>query len=919
MSLLPNTTYYVRVKALNFDSESDYSDTISVTTLNDPDALIQALPPSKVNILKIITDTHSANVVFILPDYKEYINQFKTIVSINSDLSSPLYTDLIYIYNKNTNIYIENDTKYGILTLGGLLPSTNYFGSITASNKNSTSVENSFNFTTLSVLNAPKTIGVTNLTQITAIVHWTYVNSATSYLLDVSTTSDFNSNSLIIDSLDVGNVVDFQVNALVENTKYWYRLKAKNSSMLSTYSNITSFKTLDALSTISELTYILNTPIIIKIANIFKDQFTLYWSTVENATNYIIDISTNPSFSTFIIENINVKINNYTVSNLNSNTLYYIRIRAINENSTSEYALATMTTLLENINLNPPQLLSPVNIKSTSCLVNWIKRSYASNYLLELSTDVNFNVLLLSVYLDNIDNYFINNLIPDTQYFIRLAGLSNISNSLFSNIITFTTNIELPEITINEITDITDSSVNINWNLNSVYVYYSLTVYKKNINNNLNLFDYLGNGYFNDKNVGNVSTFALNVFLNENSSYKYFITGYTLTGDSKNSNIQEFTTRSKAPLLQLSLDGEYVEWLGNLNRLEISTDSDFKFLLKSFQSRNINNLAYKFKLTNILNSNINYFIRGNFTSNITGMYSNILSTFNSKPRLLITDITDSTATLKIKKGKSDDYKIKISTVQNNELIPLSTYNLPAYIGGVDNIMLENLISNTEYAAQLQYLDNDTYTQLSLPLRFKTNIYKLISEVPINVNLTSINLIIENIDYDRFTLNFDSIYSFYIIEISQREDFLTIDSYLEINSNSFEYISNSDTTYYIKAIGVLNGESTNVFTTNVTTLSLPEYNNYLSSAPTIVNISIINDNEIILNNSVVANSLGYIIDIALDSNFTILDTYANYTYLTNTKALISGLSSINTYYIRVYAYNANSISGYSATRTVKTVV
>jgi len=35
MSLLPNTTYYLRVKALNSDSESNYSNTISVTTLTD--------------------------------------------------------------------------------------------------------------------------------------------------------------------------------------------------------------------------------------------------------------------------------------------------------------------------------------------------------------------------------------------------------------------------------------------------------------------------------------------------------------------------------------------------------------------------------------------------------------------------------------------------------------------------------------------------------------------------------------------------------------------------------------------------------------------------------------------------------------------------------------------------------------------
>jgi hypothetical protein len=945
MSLLPNTTYYLRVKALNTDSESIYSNTMSVTTLSDNSILITpnpALPPS---IYKIIPNTYNSFIVIEALDPTQYINQLNLVLSVNSDYSSPIYNNFVYTYPKSVNTFIENQVRYLVLNIGNLNANTVYYGKLQTCNKNACSNYTTFTFTTNSVIAAPVALGVTELTQVTAIANWNSVNAATSYVIDVSTTPTFDSGTFVVQALDTNNTNNYyQINVLVENTDYYFRLKAKltttnngNTTVtLSNYSNTVHFKTLNSTTTIANLTYSLDNPTIKQISNLYTNSLQINWSEVKGATGYSYDISTNPSFTSFISQNNTTTLNYANITGLTAGTLYYIRIQSVNSTTNSSYTVISATTLIINNSLAAPQILSPTLIYSTLVNINWIKVAYASNYYLELSTDSNFNNIIYTTFTGDVDNISINSLNSNTEYYIRIRGLSNTVCSVVSNTISFITNATLPSINLLVNTSLSSNSITLNWSSNSSYTNYFLTVYKNindssNTNNNnstlnINSSSYLGNGYFNHLDIGNVTNYILDVFLESNTTYNYFLTGITSTGDKQNSNIAQFTTKSSSPILQISSDMQYLEWTNNLNYIEVATDADFTFLKQGYAPLNITNTTNKLKLTNILESNINYYIRGYYFSTVKGLYSNIVSTYIDTPRIMNTFVTNTTAIVRLKKGLSTQYKIQICENIGGTFTPLTGYIVPLYIGDTDTVYLNSLTPNTEYSIAVQYFDINlnAYSNLSLPAYFTTNTYTAISDVIVNNSLSAINSSTNNIGFDRFTINFNSNYSLYLIEISRRSDFIYTEKYIELsnnnntNINSYEYIAEPNTTYYIKAVGISSGLSTTVENISVTTNNLPSFPSALSTAPTIASITVLNNNQAVLSHSTITGATAYIIEISQFNTFTYLDTLATYTYTDTTTALLSNLIGSVTYYVRVYAYNANSVSPYSNIRNVKTV-
>ena len=72
--------------------------------------------------------------------------------------------------------------------------------------------------------------------------------------------------------------------------------------------------------------------------NIQQTSFTANWGSVSGATSYYLDVSTSPSFSSFISGYNNLNVGNTTsfnVSSLTCNTDYYYRLRAANSCATS--------------------------------------------------------------------------------------------------------------------------------------------------------------------------------------------------------------------------------------------------------------------------------------------------------------------------------------------------------------------------------------------------------------------------------------------------------------------------------------------------------------------------------------------------------------------------------------------------------
>jgi hypothetical protein len=91
---------------------------------------------------------------------------------------------------------------------------------------------------------APTAKAATNVTKSGFTAHWSGVTGATSYRLDVSTSSTFSSYLSGYQNRDLGNVISRSVSGLSAGRPYYYRVRAHNSAGTSGNSNVISVTTL---------------------------------------------------------------------------------------------------------------------------------------------------------------------------------------------------------------------------------------------------------------------------------------------------------------------------------------------------------------------------------------------------------------------------------------------------------------------------------------------------------------------------------------------------------------------------------------------------------------------------------------------------------------------------------------------------
>jgi endo-1,4-beta-xylanase len=106
---------------------------------------------------------------------------------------------------------------------------------------NSCSKENGGDTVAIS-LGSPLANAASDITDTSFKARWNFVSTANTYLLDVSLTADFSS---FLPDYNAKSIADLNivVNGLNGGTKYYYRVKAKNNSQTSDYSNVVTVVT----------------------------------------------------------------------------------------------------------------------------------------------------------------------------------------------------------------------------------------------------------------------------------------------------------------------------------------------------------------------------------------------------------------------------------------------------------------------------------------------------------------------------------------------------------------------------------------------------------------------------------------------------------------------------------------------------
>jgi hypothetical protein len=335
------------------------------------------------------------------------------------------------------NITIDNIKALSHI-IPQLDPGSTYYWRVRASNASGTgSYSTVRTFTTGSSTSTPGTtvllspsLGSTDVT-LTPELKWAKVPGASSYRVQISTNSSF--SSIVFDQSNVSSS-QLITSKLLENTTYYWRVRASNISGTGSYSQIGSFKTI-SYSVLPGPT-LLTRPA--HNTTVHPLSISLEWELNPLAESYILQVSTSSSFSSYVINEKNITKTSYFIENLNSNTTYYWRIRPVNRTGTG--STSTVFTLYTSQFTSPPGkviLKEPVedsNIFSTTIAFSWEKESTSKSYRLQVSTSSDFSSFVANVPGITNTSYSVSNLKSNTQYFWRIFGNNEAGQSISSEV-----------------------------------------------------------------------------------------------------------------------------------------------------------------------------------------------------------------------------------------------------------------------------------------------------------------------------------------------------------------------------------------------------------------------------------------------------------------------------------------------------
>ncbi|KAF0146765.1 MAG: fibronectin type III, partial [Ignavibacteria bacterium] len=331
-------------------------------------------------------------------------------------------------------VYNQNGITSNSQQISGLDYQTQYFWRISANDTPDWSPV--WSFTTvipppgIPTLSSPGN-GVSEVS-LSPILFWNVNPDATNYSLQVSSDSLF--NNIIFEKEGLSNT-NQQINGLINNKIYFWRVSASKSNSPSDWSAPWSFKTIGTIPQPPTLNIPVNNEINISTAPTFT------WSKSENAQSYSIQISKNTLFTEIIFNKSGIIDTSIDIIGLNNSTQYYWRVNASNNYGTSNWS--TVRNLTTIITFPPmPSLAYPSNGQintSKSIVLYWNLNSYATSYSIQVSTQSDFSNFVINQSGIVNTNYTVSALENNSRYFWRVIAINNYGNSLPSSTWSFTT------------------------------------------------------------------------------------------------------------------------------------------------------------------------------------------------------------------------------------------------------------------------------------------------------------------------------------------------------------------------------------------------------------------------------------------------------------------------------------------------
>jgi hypothetical protein len=229
---------------------------------------------------------------------------------------------------------------------------------------------------------------------------WKASSGALSYGLQIATDENFN-NIVLYDSLIT--TTSRTIAALYYDTKYYWRVNARNYGGVSNFSSVWKFLT------------IMQKPVLISPADGSvgaSRKLLLLWRKNPKSEHYRLQVASDSPFSNLLCDSL-ISDSSFVISGLSPQQLYYWRVRNERSDNISDYSDAWSFTTGDCF--PPPVLLKPENgaaEQPVALVLNWSHYASASSYNVLLAEDSNFIKM----------KYAFSDLINDS---IQVAGLEH--------------------------------------------------------------------------------------------------------------------------------------------------------------------------------------------------------------------------------------------------------------------------------------------------------------------------------------------------------------------------------------------------------------------------------------------------------------------------------------------------------------
>lgn len=424
-----DTKYYWRVRAFNSNQNGRWSSIFSFTT--------NLKPPN------LIYPSNDAKQVSINTELKwEYVSNAE-----NFDLQIAQDTAMNNLIINE--IDLPNDTTY---QCNDLLSMTKHYWRVRAKNSDGrvSSWSNIFSFTTkLGTPTIPSPADSAENVSITGDLVWNAILGANSYHVQLSTNENF-STTIINDSSVAGESIVYE--NLTPNITYYWRVRAKSGSNSSDWSKTWMFKTgVGRVTLTSPSLGATGVPL----------NGNLKWEAMPGAASYDLILSDQTDLSNPVYNETDITTNQFAYSNLDANTTYYWKVRAVDsDDNPAEWSSKWHFTTTAG----EPMLLTPVDGKGGMDLSDtliWQASDGAESYQVQIATDSNFSSIKVNESNISDTRYIYHNFDYYTKYFWRVRSSNSEGNSQWSQVRTFYTLIQNPELlepsnnSINQLTELT--------------------------------------------------------------------------------------------------------------------------------------------------------------------------------------------------------------------------------------------------------------------------------------------------------------------------------------------------------------------------------------------------------------------------------------------------------------------------------